>query len=60
MSFVNIHFNSDKCRIITYNPSNELRSTLYLPAENSEDNSVEVSGINDTVKYLGILLEVKN
>jgi hypothetical protein len=51
MDYVQIHFNPDKCRIITHNDDKGIESELYLKDENGQDKPVKRSEINEIVKF---------
>jgi hypothetical protein len=54
MVYAHINFNPKKCKILIHNAEEIQIPPLYLPDVESIEQVVEVCGIKDTVKYLGV------
>jgi hypothetical protein len=59
MEYAHINFNPKKCKILIHNAEKIMIPPLLLPYTEGNDQAVEVCGIKDTIKYLGVLLSTR-
>jgi hypothetical protein len=59
MDYAHINFNPKKCRILIHNAEKISIPPLLLPDVEGNQQEVEVCGIKDIVKYLGVPLSTR-
>jgi hypothetical protein len=59
MGYAHINFNPKKCRILIHNAEKIETPPLFLPDAEGNQKTVEVCGIKDIIKYLGVPLSTR-
>jgi hypothetical protein len=59
MNYAQINFNPKKCRILVHNAEKIEIPPLFLPDAAGNQQTIEVCGIKDIIKYLGVPLSTR-